>query len=93
MNLDVKDNHEEAASGAKLVLELCQKVSGKSVFLSDCCDCRMLLNWMCPCIILFELTFWVQLEDAESWELEIESIILQFEKQYRRRLLYNICFY
>jgi hypothetical protein len=27
INLDVKDNHEEAAVGAKLALDLCQRVS------------------------------------------------------------------
>ena len=27
INMDVKDNHEEAAVGAKLAVELCQKVS------------------------------------------------------------------
>jgi RNA polymerase II subunit A C-terminal domain phosphatase SSU72 len=26
VNMDVKDNHEEAGVGAKLALELCQKV-------------------------------------------------------------------
>lgn len=27
INLEVKDNHEEAATGAKLALDLCQDVS------------------------------------------------------------------
>ncbi|KAJ7553439.1 hypothetical protein O6H91_06G098000 [Diphasiastrum complanatum] len=58
VNLDVKDNHEEAAVGARLALDLCQK-----------------------------------LEAADDWEDEIELIIRGFEKQYRRRVIYNICFY
>lgn len=30
INLDVKDNHGEAANGAKLALDLCRKVSSYS---------------------------------------------------------------
>jgi hypothetical protein len=44
VNLDIKDNHEEAASGAKLALELCQMVrhgtvkdtTNRNSFLNPC---------------------------------------------------------
>ncbi|KAI4347303.1 hypothetical protein L6164_008125 [Bauhinia variegata] len=58
INLEVKDNHEEAAVGAKLTLDLCQKI-----------------------------------EAAESWEESIDDIIVGFEKQHRRKLMYSISFY
>ncbi|XP_058077738.1 uncharacterized protein LOC131226078 [Magnolia sinica] len=58
INLDVKDNHEEAAVGARLALDLCQ-----------------------------------ELEAAESWEDAIDDIVAAFERQHRRKLLYNISFY
>lgn len=32
INLEVKDNHEEAASGAKVALELCKEVFSLFVF-------------------------------------------------------------
>lgn len=32
INLDVKDNHEEAAIGAKLALDLCQEVCGACIW-------------------------------------------------------------
>lgn len=36
MNLEVKDNHEEAAVGGRLALELCQEVS---IFYSKLVSC------------------------------------------------------
>ncbi|KAJ7970240.1 RNA polymerase II subunit A C-terminal domain phosphatase SSU72 [Quillaja saponaria] len=58
INLEVKDNHEEAAIGARLTLDLCQEI-----------------------------------EAAESWEESIDDIVIAFEKQHRRKLLYSISFY
>ncbi|GAU39394.1 protein-serine/threonine phosphatase [Trifolium repens] len=58
VNLEVKDNHEEAAIGARLTLDLCQEI-----------------------------------EAVESWEESIDDLIAGFEKQHRRKLLYNISFY
>lgn len=58
INLEVKDNHEEAAIGAKLALILC-----------------------------------MELEETESWEDSIDSIITNFESKHRRKLLYSVSFY
>jgi len=58
VNLDVKDSHEEAAGGARLALDLCQK-----------------------------------LEAANAWEDEIDDIVMRFERQHRRKLIYTIYFY
>lgn len=44
MNLEVKDNHEEAAIGGQLALELCQEVCYYFIFLigssNSSCLCR-----------------------------------------------------
>ncbi|PIA44803.1 hypothetical protein AQUCO_01700418v1 [Aquilegia coerulea] len=58
INLEVKDNHEEAAVGARLTLDLCQ-----------------------------------ELEATDSWEDNIDNILSMFERQNRRKLVYNISFY
>uniref|UniRef100_A0A0A0LPW0 RNA polymerase II subunit A C-terminal domain phosphatase SSU72 n=2 Tax=Cucumis sativus TaxID=3659 RepID=A0A0A0LPW0_CUCSA len=58
VNLEVKDNHEEAAIGARLTFDLCQEI-----------------------------------ERTESWEDSIDDIVINFEKQLRRKLLYSISFY
>ncbi|KAI5683323.1 hypothetical protein M9H77_04551 [Catharanthus roseus] len=58
INLEVKDNHEEAAIGAKLALLLC-----------------------------------MELEETDSWEESIDSIISNFESKHRRKLLYSVSFY
>ncbi|CAL5362705.1 hypothetical protein CsSME_00054182 [Camellia sinensis var. sinensis] len=58
INLEVKDNHEEAAIGARLALVLCQ-----------------------------------ELETTEFWEDSIDEIVVNFERQHRRKLLYSISFY
>lgn len=58
VNLDVKDSHEEAAVGARLAHDLCQK-----------------------------------LEAANAWEDEIDDIVMRFERQHRRKLIYTIYFY
>ncbi|KAL0535753.1 hypothetical protein IC582_030095 [Cucumis melo] len=58
VNLEVKDNHEEAAIGARLTFDLCQEI-----------------------------------ERTESWEDSIDDIVITFEKQLRRKLLYSISFY
>ncbi|KAJ7975289.1 RNA polymerase II subunit A C-terminal domain phosphatase SSU72 [Quillaja saponaria] len=58
INLEVKDNHEEAAIGGRLTLDLCQEI-----------------------------------EATESWEESIDDIVIAFEKQHRRKLLYSISFY
>ncbi|XP_052181540.1 uncharacterized protein LOC127794475 [Diospyros lotus] len=58
INLEVKDNHEEAAIGARLALSLCQ-----------------------------------ELDKTEVWEDSIDEIVINFERQNRRKLLYSISFY
>ncbi|KAK3032336.1 hypothetical protein RJ639_035387 [Escallonia herrerae] len=58
INLEVKDNHEEAAIGGRLTLALCQ-----------------------------------ELEATENWEDSIDDLIIAFERQHRRKLLYSISFY
>ncbi|CAO2835733.1 unnamed protein product [Amaranthus hypochondriacus] len=58
INLEVKDNHEEAAIGGRLTLELCQEI-----------------------------------EATESWENSIDEIIAGFERNQRRKIVYNIMFY
>ncbi|CAL9131543.1 unnamed protein product [Musa textilis] len=58
INLEVKDNHEEAATGAKLALDLCQDI-----------------------------------ESADCWEDAIDDIVVAFERQQKRKLLYTISFY
>ncbi|PKA57372.1 RNA polymerase II subunit A C-terminal domain phosphatase SSU72 [Apostasia shenzhenica] len=58
INLEVKDNHEEAAIGAKLTLDLCQ-----------------------------------ELESVDCWEDSIDDIVILFEQQHNRKLLYSISFY
>ncbi|GBF91195.1 RNA polymerase II subunit A C-terminal domain phosphatase [Raphidocelis subcapitata] len=58
VNIDVKDNHEEAARVAPQALWLCQKL--------DACEC---------------------------WEDSVDSIVLKFEKQHKRRATYTVCFY
>ncbi|KAL5223525.1 hypothetical protein ABZP36_010997 [Zizania latifolia] len=59
INMDVKDNHEEAGVGAKLALDLCQKLEGAD----------------------------------DEWEEVIDDLIVAFEKQHKRKLVYNIAFY
>ncbi|KAI3463562.1 hypothetical protein Pfo_020225 [Paulownia fortunei] len=58
INLEVKDNHEEAAVGGRLALQLCQ-----------------------------------ELENTENWEDSIDDIIINFERQNHRKLLYSISYY
>lgn len=58
INLEVKDNHEEAATGGRLALQLCQE---------------------------FEMT--------ENWEDSVDEIIVNFERQNHRKLLYTISYY
>ncbi|XP_075492050.1 uncharacterized protein LOC142530140 [Primulina tabacum] len=58
INLEVKDNHEEAATGGRLALQLCQE---------------------------FEMT--------ENWEDCVDEIIINFERQNHRKLLYTISYY
>ncbi|KZV57902.1 hypothetical protein F511_12508 [Dorcoceras hygrometricum] len=58
INLEVKDNHEEAATGGRLALQLCQE---------------------------FEMT--------ENWEDSVDEIIINFERQNNRKLLYTLSYY
>ncbi|XP_073127535.1 uncharacterized protein [Henckelia pumila] len=58
INLEVKDNHEEAATGGRLALQLCQE---------------------------FDMT--------ENWEDAVDEIIVNFERQNHRKLLYTISYY
>ncbi|KAK6127789.1 hypothetical protein DH2020_013531 [Rehmannia glutinosa] len=58
INLEVKDNHEEAAIGGRLALQLCQ-----------------------------------ELEKTEYWEDSIDDIIINFERQNHRKLVYSISYY
>ncbi|CAH9074942.1 unnamed protein product [Cuscuta europaea] len=58
INLEVKDNHEEAAIGGRLALTLCQEIDA-----------------------------------VENWEETIDSIVNNFERKNRRKLLYSITFY
>ncbi|XP_026422877.1 RNA polymerase II subunit A C-terminal domain phosphatase SSU72-like isoform X3 [Papaver somniferum] len=54
----IEDNHEEAAVGARLTLDLCQ-----------------------------------ELEATDSWEEKVDDIISTFERQNRRKIVYNISIY
>ncbi|KAL5204183.1 hypothetical protein ABZP36_009054 [Zizania latifolia] len=58
INMDVKDNHEEAGVGAKLALDLCKR-----------------------------------LEQVDAWEDSIDNMMVAFEKEHRRKIMYNISFY
>ncbi|CAA3017559.1 RNA polymerase II subunit A C-terminal domain phosphatase SSU72 [Olea europaea subsp. europaea] len=58
INLEVKDNHEEAAIGGRLALQLCQELEGN-----------------------------------ENWEDVIDDLVINFERQNNRKLLYSISFY
>ncbi|KAL2478837.1 Ssu72-like family protein [Forsythia ovata] len=58
MNLEVKDNHEEAAIGGRLALQLCQ-----------------------------------ELETTDNWEDSIDDLVINFERQNKRKLLYTISYY
>ncbi|KAF4354147.1 hypothetical protein F8388_004159 [Cannabis sativa] len=58
MVIEGQDNHEEAAVGARLAMELCQ-----------------------------------QIEAHEMWEDSIDDVVIAFEKQHRRKLLYTVSFY
>ncbi|KAL8474475.1 hypothetical protein ACS0TY_030362 [Phlomoides rotata] len=58
INLEVKDNHEEAAVGGRLALQLCQ-----------------------------------ELDAIENWEESIDDVIINFERQHHRKLVYSISYY
>ncbi|CAI9757317.1 unnamed protein product [Fraxinus pennsylvanica] len=58
INLEVKDNHEEAAIGGRLALQLCQELDG-----------------------------------IENWEDLIDDLVINFERQNNRKLLYSISYY
>ncbi|KAH6761537.1 Ssu72-like family protein [Perilla frutescens var. hirtella] len=58
INLEVKDNHEEAAIGGRLALQLCQEI-----------------------------------EAAENWEECVDDLIMNFERQNHRKLVYSISYY
>ncbi|KAL0380269.1 UNVERIFIED_CONTAM: RNA polymerase II subunit A C-terminal domain phosphatase SSU72 [Sesamum angustifolium] len=58
INLEVKDNHEEAAIGGRLALQLCQ-----------------------------------EFETIENWEDCVDDVIINFERQNNRKLLYSISYY
>ncbi|KAG6410636.1 hypothetical protein SASPL_128701 [Salvia splendens] len=58
INLEVKDNHEEAAIGGRLALQLCQEI-----------------------------------EPAGNWEECVDDLIMNFERQNHRKLVYSISYY
>ncbi|GAQ81768.1 RNA polymerase II subunit A C-terminal domain phosphatase SSU72 [Klebsormidium nitens] len=58
VHLEIRDSHEEAASGAKLALELCQ-----------------------------------MFEEVEAWEDGVDLVLERFEKRYKRRPIYEVCFF
>lgn len=58
INLEVKDNHEEAAIGGRLALQLCQEI-----------------------------------EAVENWEECVDDLIINFERQNHRKLVYSITYY
>ncbi|XAR49488.1 Phosphoprotein phosphatase [Bertholletia excelsa] len=58
INLEIKDNHDEAAIGGRHALNLCQEI-----------------------------------EATECWEDSIDEIVINFERQTRKKLLYSISFY
>lgn len=90
VNLEVKDNHEEAAIGARLTLDLCQDVCFIHVIVSSHCTYTT-----SPLLsdFLWYTYFCVQIEAVESWEESIDDIVSTFEKQHRRKLLYSVSFY
>lgn len=86
INLEVKDNHEEAATGARLTLDLCQEV-----YILLCFTTIFVCYETCGSVRV--LLFYVQIEAVESWEDSIDDIVAAFEKQHRRKLLYSVSFY
>ena len=89
INLEVKDNHEEAAIGARLALDLCQEVSLSSLML-----CNFSITFLPVLLIKNSMNnCYVQIEATESWEDSIDDVLSGFEKQHRRKLLYSISYY
>lgn len=86
INVEVKDNQEDATLGAFLVLELCdmvgylQEMPPKAPF---CALCKF---------ILF-LLFVHQMREAGDLENEMEDIIQEFELKNKRTLLHTVAFY
>ncbi|CAH8359312.1 unnamed protein product [Eruca vesicaria subsp. sativa] len=77
MNLEVKDNHEEAAIGGRLALELCQEVSDT--------------NSNGKVTLVFVMDF--RLKGMNDGKIQSMTLSLGFEKQHRRKLVYSISFY
>lgn len=85
INLEVKDNHEEAAVGGRQALQLCQEV------LLSIVPGKILLEWILK--MLTVETSYMQLEATENWEEVVDDIISNFERQNNRKLVYSISYY
>lgn len=83
INLEVKDNHEEAAIGGRLALQLCQEVH---LFAIRKLKTVVLAAYYVRCNDM-------QIEAAENWEECIDDLIINFERQNHRKLVYSISFY
>lgn len=84
INLEVKDNHEEAAIGGRLALQLCQEVR---FFHSP--EIKHHQFWLLTSLSANRM----QIEACEDWEECVDDLIINFERQNHRKLVYSISYY
>lgn len=98
LNLEVKDNHEEATLGAFLILQLCEMVSDIAILILRG---NIFTVWNTKMIwfTLFGTTYGLhisncfQMKRADDLEDELEEIIQEFELRNSRTLLHTVLFY
>lgn len=79
INIEIKDNHEEALIAGKAMLELCEAVRSLStLYLQD----RLLISRL-----------YYQLENARDLDVEIGDILEQQENRHPHQLLHAVSYY
>lgn len=100
---DVKDNAEEASLAAPKALQLCKMArlppdqrSARATALRFLSGSALLVGGLPRSPHMSDrlsVSARLQLEAAEDWEAELESVLDRFQGSAGKRPLYNVCFY
>lgn len=86
INMEIKDNHEEALIAGQAMLELCQAVCWPSVS-------RFVLDWTAKLNSNQPVALLQQIEEAQDLDAEISDILDRQEERHPHQLLHAVSFY
>lgn len=89
INIEIKDNHEEALVAGKAILELCTAVS-RSMRLSLA---RLCEAWTLLISLLIPFLRLLQIESASDMDDEIDRIIAAHQQRHPHEILHTVCYY